>query len=57
MGKQLADEGLVPRLGAATQWGSVRETEDEFDELMDMILLSAEVQELKANANASASGW
>jgi translation initiation factor IF-2 len=56
--KQLADEGLVPEA-----WGGDTVTVEvsakqklNLDELMDMILLVAEVQELKANANAPASG-
>ena len=56
--KQLADEGLVPEA-----WGGDTVTVEvsakqrmNLDELMDMILLVAEVQELKANA-AHASGW
>jgi translation initiation factor IF-2 len=56
--KQLADEGLVPE-----DWGGdtvVVEVSAKqrlnLDELMDMILLVAEVQELQANANAAASG-
>jgi len=56
--KQLADQGLVPE-----GWGGDTVTvqvsakqKTNLDELMDMILLVAEVQELKANANTSASG-
>jgi translation initiation factor IF-2 len=56
--KQLADQGLVPEA-----WGGDTVTVEvsakqrvNLDELMDMILLVAEVKELKANAKASASG-
>ena len=56
--KQLSEEGLVPEA-----WGGDTIVVDvsakqrtNLDELMDMILLVAEVQEYKANANASASG-
>jgi translation initiation factor IF-2 len=56
--KQLADQGLVPEA-----WGGDTVTVEvsakkrvNLDELMDMILLVAEVQELKANAKAAASG-
>jgi translation initiation factor IF-2 len=56
--KQLSDQGLVPEA-----WGGDTVTVEvsakqrlNLDELMDMILLVAEVQELKANAKASASG-
>ncbi|MBC7294120.1 MAG: translation initiation factor IF-2, partial [Thermoleophilia bacterium] len=56
--KQLADQGLVPE-----EWGGdtvIVEVSAKqrlnLDELMEMILLVAEVQELKANAKAPASG-
>lgn len=56
--KQLSDEGLVPEA-----WGGDTVTVEvsakqrlNLEELMDMVLLVAEVQELKANANAAASG-
>jgi translation initiation factor IF-2 len=56
--KQLSDQGLVPE-----QWGGdtvmvevSAKQKLNLDELMDMILLVAEVQELKANAKAAASG-
>ena len=47
-----------PRRGAATRswWRSRPSRRLNLDELMDMILLVAEVQELKANAKAPASG-
>ncbi len=55
---QLSDQGLVPEA-----WGGDTVTVEvsakkrmNLEELMDMILLVAEVQELKANAKASASG-
>jgi translation initiation factor IF-2 len=55
---QLSDQGLMPEA-----WGGDTVTVEvsakkrkNLDELMDMILLVAEVQELKANAKASASG-
>lgn len=56
--KQLADEGLVPESwGGDTVMVEVSAKQKmNLDELMDMILLVAEVQELKANPNASASG-
>ncbi|MCE5254760.1 MAG: translation initiation factor IF-2 [Actinomycetia bacterium] len=56
--KQLADQGLVPE-----EWGGdtvvvevSAKQKMNLDELMDMILLVAEVQELKANCKAPASG-
>ncbi len=56
--KQLSDEGLVPE-----SWGGdtvvvevSAKQKTNLDELMDMILLVAEVHEYKANAKASASG-
>ncbi len=56
--KQLSDQGLVPEA-----WGGDTVTVEvsakqklNLDELMDMILLVADVQELKANAKAPASG-
>jgi len=56
--KQLADQGLVPEA-----WGGDTVTVEvsakqrlNLDELMEMILLVAEVQELKANPKAPASG-
>lgn len=55
---QLSDQGLVPE-----EWGGdtvIVEVSAKkrlnLEDLMDMILLVAEVQELKANANATASG-
>ncbi|MFH0915539.1 MAG: translation initiation factor IF-2 [bacterium] len=56
--KQLADEGLVPEAwGGDTVMVEVSAKQRlNLGDLMDMILLVAEVQELKANANASASG-
>lgn len=55
---QLSEQGLVPEA-----WGGDTVTVEvsakkrlNLDELMDMILLVAEVQELKANAKAPASG-
>ena len=56
--KQLSDEGLVPEAwGGETVVVEVSAKQKlNLDELMDMILLVAEVQELKANAKASASG-
>jgi translation initiation factor IF-2 len=56
--KQLADEGLVPEAwGGDTVMVEVSAKQrTNLDDLMDMILLVAEVQELKANAKASASG-
>lgn len=56
--KQLSDQGLVPEA-----WGGDTVTVEvsakqrlNLDELMEMILLVAEVQELKANPKAPASG-
>ncbi len=56
--KQLADEELVPEAwGGDTVMVEVSAKQrTNLEDLMDMILLVAEVQELKANANASASG-
>ena len=56
--KQLSDEGLVPEAwGGDTVVVEVSAKQKlNLDELMDMILLVAEVQELKANAKAAASG-
>jgi translation initiation factor IF-2 len=56
--KQLSDEGLVPEgWGGETVVVEVSAKQKlNLDELMDMILLVAEVQELKANAKAQASG-
>ncbi len=56
--KQMADEGLVPEAwGGDTVMVEVSAKQrTNLDDLMDMILLVAEVQELKANAKASASG-
>ena len=56
--KQLADEGLVPEAwGGDTVMVEVSAKQRlNLDDLMDMILLVAEVQELKANAKAAASG-
>ena len=56
--KQLSDEGLVPEAwGGDTVMVEVSAKQRlNLDDLMDMILLVAEVQELKANAKASASG-
>jgi translation initiation factor IF-2 len=56
--KQLSDEGLVPEAwGGDTVVVEVSAKQKlNLDELMDMILLIAEVQELKANAKASATG-
>ena len=57
--KQLADEGLVPEAwGGDTVVVEVSAKQRiNLEELMDMILLVAEVQELKANAKASVRGW
>ena len=56
--KQLADQGLVPE-----EWGGETvivqvsaKQRTNLEELMDMILLVAEVMELKANPKAAASG-
>ena len=56
--KQLADEGLVPEAwGGDTVVVEVSAKQRlNLDDLMDMILLVADVQELKANANTSGSG-
>ena len=56
--KQLADQGLVPEAwGGDTVVVEVSAKQRlNLDELMDMLLLVAEVQELKANAKAAASG-
>jgi translation initiation factor IF-2 len=56
--KQLADQGLVPEAwGGDTVVVEVSAKQRmNLDDLMDMILLVAEVQELKANAKAPASG-
>jgi translation initiation factor IF-2 len=56
--KQLSDEGLVPEAwGGDTVVVEVSAKQKlNLDELMDMILLVAEVQELKANAKTAASG-
>ncbi len=56
--KQLADQGLVPEAwGGETVVVEVSAKQRlNLDDLMDMILLVAEVQELKANSNAQASG-
>ncbi len=56
--KQLADQGLVPEAwGGDTVVVEVSAKQRlNLDDLMDMILLVADVQELKANAKASASG-
>ncbi len=56
--KQLADQGLVPETwGGETVMVEVSaKQKTNLDELMDMILLVTEVQELKANAKAPASG-
>ncbi len=56
--KQLADQGLVPEAwGGDTVMVEVSAKQRvNLEELMDMILLVAEVQELKANAKAPASG-
>jgi translation initiation factor IF-2 len=56
--KQLADQGLVPEAwGGETVVVEVSAKQRlNLDDLMDMILLVAEVQELKANAKAPASG-
>ncbi|MFH1833485.1 MAG: translation initiation factor IF-2 [bacterium] len=56
--KQLADEGLVPEAwGGDTVMVEVSAKQQlNLGDLMDMILLVAEVQELRANANAPASG-
>jgi translation initiation factor IF-2 len=56
--KQLADQGLVPEAwGGDTVVVEVSAKQQlNLDELMDMILLVAEVQELRANAQAPASG-
>ncbi len=55
---QLSEEGLVPEsYGGDTVMVEVSAKQRlNLEELMDMILLVAEVQELKANATASASG-
>ncbi len=55
---QLSEEGLVPEsYGGDTVMVEVSAKQRlNLEELMDMILLVAEVQELKANAAASASG-
>ena len=55
---QLSEEGLVPEsYGGDTVMVEVSAKQrTNLDELMDMILLVAEVQELKANAKAAASG-
>ncbi len=56
--KQLADQGLVPEAwGGDTVVVEVSAKQRlNLDDLMDMILLVADVQELKANAIASGSG-
>ena len=56
--KQLADQGLVPEAwGGDTVVVEVSAKQRlNLDDLMGMILLVAEVQELKANAKATASG-
>jgi translation initiation factor IF-2 len=56
--KQLSDQGLVPEAwGGETVVVEVSAKQKlNLDELMNMILLVAEVQELKANAKAPASG-
>ncbi|MBN1629295.1 MAG: translation initiation factor IF-2 [Thermoleophilia bacterium] len=56
--KQLADQGLVPEAwGGDTVVVEVSAKQRlNLEDLMDMILLVADVQELKANAKASASG-
>jgi translation initiation factor IF-2 len=56
--KQLADQGLVPEAwGGDTVMVEVSAKQRmNLEELMDMILLVAEVQELRANAKAPASG-
>ena len=56
--KQLADQDLVPEAwGGETVMVEVSaKQKTNLDDLMDMILLVAEVQELKANAKAPASG-
>ena len=56
--KQLSDEGLVPEAwGGDTVVVEVSAKQKlNLDDLMDMILLVAEVQELKANSKAPASG-
>jgi translation initiation factor IF-2 len=56
--KQLSDQGLVPEAwGGDTVMVEVSAKQKvNLDELMDMILLVAEVQELKANAKTAASG-
>jgi translation initiation factor IF-2 len=55
---QLSEQGLVPEAwGGDTVMVEVSAKQHlNLEELMDMILLVAEVQELKANAKASASG-
>ena len=55
---QLSEEGLVPEsYGGDTVMVEVSARQHtNLEELMDMILLVAEVQELKANASAPASG-
>jgi translation initiation factor IF-2 len=57
--KELADEGLVPE-----EWGGdtvmvevSAKQRINLTELMDMILLVADVQEVRANPNAEASGY
>jgi translation initiation factor IF-2 len=56
--RQLADQGLVPEAwGGETVMVEVSaKQKTNLDDLMDMILLVADVQELKANAKAPASG-
>ena len=56
--KQLADQGLVPEAwGGDTVVVEVSAKKKlNLDDLMDMILLVADVQELKANAKAAGSG-
>jgi translation initiation factor IF-2 len=56
--KQLADQGLVPEAwGGETVMVEVSAKQRlNLDELMDMILLVADVQEFKANSKAPASG-
>ncbi len=56
--QQLSNEGLIPEAwGGDTVMVEVSaKQKTNLDELMDMILLVAEVQDLKANANAPASG-
>ena len=57
--KELADEGLVPEdWGGDTVMVEVSAKKRiNLNELMDMILLVADVQELKANPGAEASGY